>query len=560
MMATVEVLRTRLDTLQWETNRLEAENRRLREEHPEESRVLTLEAELEQSKNEVARLVDRVSEYEQQLETARTEAAKTAVISDETQNSLAEQLEAERRTSNELREALQRSEGRESELTEALKEGEAETQRQRQEEERQREARELQYYRALEAERKRWEAREQQALAEVDRLRQDSDVTTSAEYATLTGQLEEACQQQTLLKGQLEGSRTEKEELRAELDLLRIKVRRLERPTTVIDGDGREDPGTTLSSSQLDVQALAFRPAVHFSTVEETTPQVHVVTADASRALVTTSKDSTRETALPVSEHTPPRSGAAVTSSAQAVVNAPTVVSSSMDPTPRSMGTDLPTSVANWVTQGSTPPVTTSGVSQRATVTLTPAAGVLTAPVGTPGMSLAYPMMHPNLPQLPNFHCGDQRDGETFEDWWDHFEAVAKIAGWDQNFKLVHLTAALRGNAKSFYRSCTAAQKTSYAQLVSTLKKRFTPVKLTALQTQMFHSRRQGANESVDDFAQELRKLYARAYSTTTSSNPEAEKVGQIVLVNQFVSGLRSELQAKVVGVEGGMDEMVARA
>ena len=54
-MATVEALRTRLDALQWENNRLEAENRRLREEHPEESRVLTLEAELEQSKNEVAR-------------------------------------------------------------------------------------------------------------------------------------------------------------------------------------------------------------------------------------------------------------------------------------------------------------------------------------------------------------------------------------------------------------------------------------------------------------------------------------------------------------------------
>ena len=74
----------------------------------------------------------------------------------------------------------------------------------------------------------------------------------------------------------------------------------------------------------------------------------------------------------------------------------------------------------------------------------------------------------------------------------------------------------------------------------------------------MFHSRRQGANDSVEDFAQELRKLYARAHSTTTCSNPEAEKVGQIVLVNQFVS--RSELQAKVVGVEGDMEEMVTRA
>ena len=81
-------------------------------------------------------------------------------------------------------------------------------------------------------------------------------------------------------------------------------------------------------------------------------------------------------------------------------------------------------------------------------------------------------------------------------------------------FKLVHLTAALRGNAKSFYRSCTAAKKTSYTQLVSALKKRFVPVKLTALQTQMFHSRRPGTNESFDDFAQELRPMlvYVREF------------------------------------------------
>ena len=78
----MEALRTRLDTLQWEMNRLEAENRQLREEHPEEERVLTLEAELEQSKNEAGRLMDRVNECEQQLEAARTEAVKTATTLD----------------------------------------------------------------------------------------------------------------------------------------------------------------------------------------------------------------------------------------------------------------------------------------------------------------------------------------------------------------------------------------------------------------------------------------------------------------------------------------------
>ena len=64
----------------------------------------------------------------------------------------------------------------------------------------------------------------------------------------------------------------------------------------------------------------------------------------------------------------------------------------------------------------------------------------------------------------------------------------------------------------------------------------------------------------MDDFAQELRQLHSKAYSTTTSANPEAEQVGQIVLVNQFVSGLRAALQAKVVEVEGSMDEMIAKA
>ena len=59
---------------------------------------------------------------------------------------------------------------------------------------------------------------------------------------------------------------------------------------------------------------------------------------------------------------------------------------------------------------------------------------------------------------------------------------------------------------------------------------------------------------------QELRKLHSKAYASATSGHPEAEEVGQIVLVTQFVSDLQAELQAKVVGVEGGMDEIVAKA
>ena len=74
------------------------------------------------------------------------------------------------------------------------------------------------------------------------------------------------------------------------------------------------------------------------------------------------------------------------------------------------------------------------------------------------------------LPQIPNFHGGDQRDGETVQDWIEHFELVAGLAGWNDHFKLVHFTSALRGAAKSFYRSCTPTQRSDYHLLVSELK------------------------------------------------------------------------------------------
>lgn len=136
---------------------------------------------------------------------------------------------------------------------------------------------------------------------------------------------------------------------------------------------------------------------------------------------------------------------------------------------------------------------------------------------------------------------------------------MAGLARWNDHFKLVHLMSALRGAARAFYHSCTPVQRSNYHILVAELKKRFTPVQLTAIQTQLFHSHRQGPKESVDEFAQELRRLHSKAYSTATFANPEAE-VGQMVLANQFISGLRSELQAKAVGMEGTLDALVLKA
>ena len=47
------------------------------------------------------------------------------------------------------------------------------------------------------------------------------------------------------------------------------------------------------------------------------------------------------------------------------------------------------------------------------------------------------------LPQIHTYHGGEQKDGETFQDWLEHFEAVAHLGRWDDTHKLVYLTSAL---------------------------------------------------------------------------------------------------------------------
>ena len=81
---------------------------------------------------------------------------------------------------------------------------------------------------------------------------------------------------------------------------------------------------------------------------------------------------------------------------------------------------------------------------------------------------------------------------------------VATLGGWDERSKLVNIVTRLRGQAYSFYRSCTMRQRSSYATVMEELVKWFTPVRLQAVQSSQFHKWKQKPQESVDDYAQDL--------------------------------------------------------
>ena len=81
---------------------------------------------------------------------------------------------------------------------------------------------------------------------------------------------------------------------------------------------------------------------------------------------------------------------------------------------------------------------------------------------------------------------------------------VAKLYKWSDAAKLVNLITRLRGRAYSFYLACLPEQE-SYTILKQELMKRFTPVQIQAIQSELFHDRKQKDGESVDEYAQDLR-------------------------------------------------------
>ena len=66
--------------------------------------------------------------------------------------------------------------------------------------------------------------------------------------------------------------------------------------------------------------------------------------------------------------------------------------------------------------------------------------------------------------------------------------------------------------------------------------------------------------ETVDQYAQDLRSLFNKAYPSVQQGTKEAETFRQTVLVNQFVAGLRPEIKSKLVGLEGNFSQLLAKA
>ena len=131
------------------------------------------------------------------------------------------------------------------------------------------------------------------------------------------------------------------------------------------------------------------------------------------------------------------------------------------------------------------------------------------------------------LPPMSKFSGEDKEgDGETFLEWIEQFELVAGICSWNDQARLVNLTTRLKGQAYSFYQTCNPQQRSDYQQLKSKLAERFTPVRIQAVHSDLFHQRKQELGETVDHYAQDLRRLFYKANPKASQGSGEAEDLG----------------------------------
>ena len=85
-------------------------------------------------------------------------------------------------------------------------------------------------------------------------------------------------------------------------------------------------------------------------------------------------------------------------------------------------------------------------------------------------------------------------------------------------------------------------------------------MRIQAVQSSLFHERKQKEKESVDSYAQTIRELFHKAYPSAVRGSPEAESMGKSVLASQFASGLLPEIKVKVAGSEGDFETLLVKA
>ena len=131
--------------------------------------------------------------------------------------------------------------------------------------------------------------------------------------------------------------------------------------------------------------------------------------------------------------------------------------------------------------------------------------------------------------KLPSF------DGkEDWKVWVSRFEAIAERRQWDDDTKLDNLLPKLQGRAGDFVITQLPKQTLEcYSELVKELNSRFRVVETKRKFAAKFSQRVQRPNETVEEYAADLKRLYSKAHQSRDARTRQED------LVRLVLDGLR---------------------
>ena len=125
---------------------------------------------------------------------------------------------------------------------------------------------------------------------------------------------------------------------------------------------------------------------------------------------------------------------------------------------------------------------------------------------------------------------------EQWKVWISRFMEVANRKGWDNERKLDEILPRLQGPAGEFvYGQLSHTTRTSFRALLQELNSRFRVVETTKTFGVQFNNRVQKSNESVEEFAADLKRLYDKAYASRDANTRKED------LLRKFLDGLSDE-------------------
>lgn len=134
-----------------------------------------------------------------------------------------------------------------------------------------------------------------------------------------------------------------------------------------------------------------------------------------------------------------------------------------------------------------------------------------------------------NVVKLPPFN-----GKEDWKVWVSRFEAIAERRSWSDEMKLDNLLPKLQGKAGEFvFTQLPRHTLSDYGALIKELNSRFRVVETKKTFAAKFSQRTQKPGETAEEYAAELKRLYAKAY-TFRDENTRQED-----LVRRFLDGLR---------------------